>query len=91
MLDLVEEFRQPVVDRAILSAVNLGISVRMDNGLLDKDARELVSSRVLDRLVAAERYSGKEYQVRSIIQMQARKLAAFLRGGSPYRPFRFKW
>ena len=91
VLDLVEEFRQPVVDRAILSAVNLGISVRMDNGLLDKDARELVSSRVLDRLVAAERYSGKEYQVRSIIQMQARKLAAFLRGGSPYRPFRFKW
>ena len=76
---------------AILSAVNLGISVRMDNGLLDKDARELVSSRVLDRLVAAERYSGKEYQVRSIIQMQARLAASAFRGLREYRPFAFQW
>jgi CRISPR-associated protein Cas1 len=91
VLDLVEEFRQPVVDRAVLSAVNLGISFRMEDGLLSKEARETVSARVLDRLVAAERYCGKEYQVRSIIQMQARKLASFLRGGPVYRPFRFKW
>lgn len=91
VLDLVEEFRQPVVDRAVLSAVNLGISVQMEGGLLDKDSRDLVASRVLDRLVATERHCGKEYQVRSIIQMQARKLASFLRGGTPYRPFRFKW
>jgi CRISPR-associated protein Cas1 len=90
-LDLVEEFRQPVVDRAVLSAVNLGMTVRMENGLLDKDSRERISARVLERLVSAERHLGKEYQVRSIIQMQARRLASFLRGGPPYRPFRFKW
>jgi hypothetical protein len=29
-----EEFRQAVVDRAVLSAVNLGISIRMENGQL---------------------------------------------------------
>jgi CRISPR-associated protein Cas1 len=91
VLDLVEEFRQPVVDRAVLSAVNLGMSVRMENGMLDKDSRDMVASRVLERLVSAERHLGKEYQVRSIIQMQARKLASFLRGGSAYRSFRFKW
>jgi CRISP-associated protein Cas1 len=91
VLDLVEEFRQPIVDRAVLSALNLGISVRMENGLLDKEARDRVATRVLERLVAQERYCGKEYQVRSIIQMQARKLASFFRGGAPYRPFRFKW
>ena len=91
VLDLVEEFRQPVVDRAILSAVNLGINVRMENGLLDRESREMVGARVLDRLVSAERHQGKDYQLRSIIQMQARRLASFLRGGSPYHPFRFKW
>jgi CRISPR-associated protein Cas1 len=91
VLDVVEEFRQPVVDRAVLSAVNLGMAVRMENGLLDKDSRERISARVLERLVSPERHLGKEYQVRSIIQMQARRLASFLRGGQPYRPFRFKW
>ena len=91
VLDLVEEFRQPVVDRAVLSAVNLGMNACMENGLLDRESRELVASRVLERLVSPERHQGKEYQVRSIVQMQARKLAAFLRGGAAYRSFRFKW
>ena len=91
VLDLVEGFRQPVVDRAVLSAVNLGAHIRIENGLLDKDSRARVAERVLERLVAHERYCGKEYQVRSIIQMQARKLASFFRGGPAYRPFRFKW
>ncbi len=91
VLDLVEEFRQPVVDRAVLSAVNLGIAIRMENGQLDKSSRDLIAGRVLDRLVSAERHDGKEYQIRSIIQMQARRLASFLRGGKPYETFRFKW
>lgn len=91
VLDLVEEFRQPVVDRAVLSAVNLGMNVRMENGLLDKNSRDIVATRVLERLVSPERHLGKDYQVRSIIQMQARKLASFLRGGPAYRSFRFKW
>jgi CRISPR-associated protein Cas1 len=91
VLDLVEEFRQPVVDRAVLSALNLGMTVRFENGLLDKDSREMIGGRVLERLVSAERHQGKEYQVRSIIQMQARRLASFLKGGSAYHPFRFKW
>lgn len=91
VLDLVEEFRQPVVDRAVLSALNLGIAVRMEGGLLDREARELVSSRVLSRLTSSERHLCKDYQVRSIIQIQARRLASFLRGGAAYRPFRFKW
>jgi CRISP-associated protein Cas1 len=91
VLDLVEEFRQPVVDRAVLSAVNLGIAMRMENGQLDKSSRDLIAGRVLDRLVSAERHDGKEYPIRSIIQMQARRLASFLRGGKPYETFRFKW
>ena len=91
VLDLVEEFRQPVVDRAVLSAVNLGIAIRMENGHLDKSSRDLIAGRVLGRLASAERHDGKEYQIRSIVQMQARRLASFLRCGKPYETFRFKW
>jgi CRISPR-associated protein Cas1 len=91
VLDLVEEFRQPVVDRAVLSAVNLGMPVRMDGGLLDRESRELIGARVLERLSCPEPYRSKHYQVRSIIHMQARRLASFLRGGKPYKAFSFKW
>ena len=71
--------------------MNLGIAIRIENGQLDKNSRDLIAGRVLDRLVSAERHDGKEYQIRSIIQMQARRLASFLRGGKPYETFRFKW
>ena len=91
VLDLVEEFRQPVVDRAILSAVNLGMSIHLENGQLDKTSRDMIAARVLDRLVSTEKHDGKEYQIRSIIQMQARRLGSFLRGGKPYEAFRFQW
>jgi len=91
VLDLVEEFRQPVVDRAVMSAVNLGISIRLENGQLDKTSRDMIAARVLDRLVSCETHNGKEYQIRSIIQMQARRLASFLRGGKSYEAFKFQW
>ena len=91
VLDLVEEFRQPVVDRAILSAVNLGMSIRLENGQLDKTSRDMIAARVLERMVSTEKHNGKEYQIRSIIQMQARRLGSFLRGGKSYEAFRFQW
>ncbi len=91
VLDLVEEFRQPVVDRTVISHVNRGESIRLEGGLLDTDTRRVISQKILERLESKESYQGKKYQIRSIIQIQARNLAAFLRGGKDYRPFSFKW
>jgi CRISPR-associated protein Cas1 len=91
VLDLVEEFRQPVVDRPILSWLNKGGRLAMWKGLLDGQSRENVASRVLLRLNAVEAHRGKEHQVRSIIQMQARLAASAVRGRRDYRPFLFRW
>jgi CRISPR-associated protein Cas1 len=91
VLDMVEEFRQPVVDRTVISHINLGESINMEGGLLNADTRKTISAKILNRMEAHERYQGKKYQIRSIIQIQARNLAAFLRGERPYRPFTFKW
>lgn len=91
VLDLVEEFRQPVVDRTVISHINLGESVRMEGGLLDAETRKELSQKILQRLETRETYQGKKYQIRSIIQIQARNLAAFLRGERKYRTFSFKW
>jgi CRISPR-associated protein Cas1 len=91
VLDLVEEFRQPVVDRTVVAYVNLGIEVGMKDGLLDADTRKGIGDKIVERLIATETYQGKQYQIRSIIQMQARRLAGFLRGDGEYRAFSFKW
>jgi CRISPR-associated protein Cas1 len=91
VLDLMEEFRQPVVDRAIFSWLNKGGALTLQKGMLDAASKESVASRVLMRLVAAEQHRGKEHQVRSIVQMQARLAASAVRGLRPYRSFSFKW
>lgn len=91
VLDLMEEFRQPVVDRPILSWLNKGGQLTLQKGMLDGVSKESVASRVLLRLVAAEQHRGKEHQVRSIIQMQARLAASAVRGLRPYRSYSFKW
>jgi CRISPR-associated protein Cas1 len=63
----------------------------MVEGMLDGETRKAVVGRVMERLTATEVREGKRYQVRSIIQMQARRLASFLRGEGTYKAFSFKW
>ncbi|HEV2499337.1 MAG TPA: CRISPR-associated endonuclease Cas1 [Terriglobia bacterium] len=91
ILDLVEEFRQPVVDRTVIAFVNLSQKIEMKEGLLDEDTRRAIAEKVLERLASTEPYRGQHYQIRSIIQMQARALVSFLRGKAPYKPFSFRW
>jgi CRISPR-associated protein Cas1 len=91
VLDLVEEFRQPVVDRAILTWLNKGGKLKLIKDMLDGESRENVAARVLLRLNTAERHRGKNHEVRSIIQMQARLASSALRGTRDYRPFAFQW
>ncbi len=89
--NLIEEFRQPMVDRVVIAHVNLGQDIKITDGLLDADTRKIIGEKVLGRLESVETYKGKKYQIRSIIQMQARNLASFLRGQQDYKPFTFKW
>lgn len=91
VLDLVEEFRQPVVDRTVIAFVNLSQKIEMREGFLDEDTRRAIAEKVLERLGSTEPYRGQRFQIRSIIQMQARALVSFLRGKAPYKPFSFRW
>jgi len=88
VLDLVEEFRQPVVDRVVLAHVNLGESIKMQNGMLEAETKHAFADKIMARLLSPEPYRGKHYQIRSIIQQQARRAASFLRGDAPaYKTF----
>lgn len=91
VLDMVEEFRQPVVDRTVIAFTNLAQPVGMTDGMLDEGTKKALSQKVLERLASREPFQGQQYQVRSIIQIQARALVSFLRGKGAYRPFSFRW
>jgi CRISP-associated protein Cas1 len=59
--------------------------------MLDESTKKALSQKILERLASRESFQGQEYQIRSIIQMQARSLVSFLRGKGNYRPFSFRW
>lgn len=91
VLDCIEEFRQAVVDRLVfgLAARHYHVHQEMD-GLLTPSSRQDFASKVLDRLESGMRYiDNKRYPLRTIIQMQARQLAAFFRAErESYVPFK---
>jgi CRISPR-associated protein Cas1 len=91
ILDLVEEFRAPVVDRTVIALCRRGEPVKLERGKLDHETRRLVADRVLDKLAADARFGGRRVSVRAIIQAQVRSLASFVRGEGPYRAFAFQW
>lgn len=94
VLDLIEEFRAPVVDRAIVGLVGLGVAIAQDDeGWLTLKTRRAIAERVLNRLEeGTERYERKQQKLRWILQSQARHVATFLRGErAEYRPFVSGW
>jgi CRISP-associated protein Cas1 len=93
VLDLIEEFRQAVVDRPLLGQVTRGWAIgRDERGWLDAATRERIVEKVLERLESSEAYEGKRQPLRHILQCQARHIATFVRGERPtYTPFVMGW
>ncbi len=92
-LDLIEEFRQAVVDRRLIGQVNRGFAIaRDDEGRLDAPTRKRIAEKVIERLESTELYEGKRQPLRHILQCQARHIATFVRGERPeYTPFVLGW
>jgi CRISPR-associated protein Cas1 len=93
VFDLIEEFRQVVVDRTVFGLANKGVALDLDDkGLLAEKARRTLAEKVLARLEAAERYERKRHALRAILQSQARHIATYVRGDrSAYKPFVARW
>ncbi len=92
VLDLIEEFRQPIVDRAIFSMLGKGTEIEVDDaGMLKDKSRRTIAEKVFERLDGEERYKGAKYKLKTIILRQAQSVASHLRGEDPYKPFIAGW
>ena len=93
VLDLIEEFRQTVVDRSIIGLVNKRVPLKQqEDGLLDEQTRHKIVEKIRERLESSELYEKKRQALRLIMQQQARHLALFLRGErESYEPLVAGW
>lgn len=92
VLDLQEVFRQPVVDRVVISMLNKGFRLSFDEpGRIAKDARRQLAAQVLDRLGTTTDFQGRKMTLGNVIVAEARSLAVAVRGEKPLDPFRMKW
>ncbi len=92
-LDLIEEFRQTIVDRTILGLVNRKFDVSLDeNKRLDEATRKRLAEHIKNRMDSTDRYEGKRQRIAVILQSQARHIATFVRRErESYDPFIASW
>lgn len=92
-LDLIEEFRQAVVDRTLIGLVNRGVELaQQEDGRLDAATRRRIVEKVHERMESSEPYEGKRQPIRHILQCQARHIATYVRGErETYAPFVMGW
>lgn len=91
VLDFMEEFRQPIVDRALISLLNKGFAPVVVEGELARDIRLAILKAIQERLDSTDRYEGRRCQLRAIMQRQAHHLATYFRGERAYKPFVWSW
>lgn len=93
VLDLIEEFRQQIVDRAILAMIGKGTDISInEEGLLEEKSRRTIAQKIFERLDGEERYEGMKQKLRTIMMKQAQGIASFLRGDrDQYKPFVGSW
>jgi len=90
--DLIEEFRQPFVDRAIFSLLTKGkkgtdLKVDQQTGLLNKGTKEQAAKAVLGRLNSLLIYRDKKIKGEDIIKSQVSDVASYIKDGKGYKPF----
>lgn len=91
--DFMEEFRPVAVDRAIVAIFTRGTQLAVtEAGRFDEGSCRIIQERIYERLESDERYAGKRFPLRQVIQMQARQLVTALRGErDAYEPFSPHW
>lgn len=93
VLDFIEEFRQPVVDRTVVGMVNKRFVIEQDeDARLSETTRTRLAEKIRERMESTEVYEKKRQTLRFIVQSQARHLASFLREErGQYEPFITGW
>lgn len=89
--DLIEEFRQQVVDKVVFALITKGEEMKVVKGLLNPETKNRLTEKVLERLNNKENFRGKEMRMIDIIRHQAHAMVLHLKGEEIYKPYIAKW
>lgn len=93
--DLIEEFRQQLVDKVVFSLINTGQITNEDldkrNDSINLEKRKLIISKVLDKVNSKINYEGENLTYGEIIDRQAKKIVNYLLNGDEYKGFSLRW
>ena len=85
--DMVEAFRQPVVDREILSILNRGQKLTQNNGRLSKDSIKLIVQNIQERLATPTPSRYGKSPLYNIIGFQMNHLKRSMLDNTTYKGF----
>lgn len=95
-LDIVEEFRHPVVDRFVLNLINYGKLQKQDfnekeNGILLTEQGRKTFFKYYDALLKRKvRGENPNLVLRDILKRQVRAMASTIKNRAPYKPYKFR-
>lgn len=93
--DLIEEFRQQLVDKVIFSLVNTkqisSKDLDLRNNSLKLEKRKIIASKVLDKMYSEITYNDSTLTYCDIIKNQVNNLVSFISEGKNYQGFSLRW
>lgn len=97
VLDLIEEFRPVIVDRALVTLYAQKQITESDfedaegKKFLSKSGRRKMVEAVMERLHTQVNLPEKSLEIKAVVQEQARRVASFVKGESEFEPFLYRW
>ena len=95
IFDVIEEFRQQIVDKVVFSLLNtkqIGSSdLDNRNNTIKLDKRKLIVSKILDKLNSRIKYMDKNLTYLEIIDLQVKQIIEYILNGTKYNGFYLRW
>ena len=93
--DLIEPFRQQIVDKTVISLINRKQVKTEDidkrNNLIKLEARKLIVSKILNKMYSTITYYENEMSYADIIELQSKNLVNTILNGDEFKGFYLTW
>ena len=95
--DVMEEFRQQIVDRSVLRLINLGqidnddFEIKDDYVYIGEECRKLLVKTVLDKLNTEVTFDGVRKKYSDFIEIESHNIVNFLMYQKKYKTFYIRW
>ena len=97
VFDVMEEFRQQIVDKSVLKLINLGqidkddFEIKNDYVFIGEDCRKLLVKTILDKLNNEVTFDGIKKTYCDFIEIESRNIVDYLLYEKQYKTFYIRW